>query len=70
MASPYKKLVMVIVDAMRFDFISQLPYKSHMPFIHSVLSKGNGNIFIAKARAPTVTMPRIKVMIFQKCIVF
>ncbi|XP_076823896.1 GPI ethanolamine phosphate transferase 2, catalytic subunit-like isoform X1 [Clavelina lepadiformis] len=58
----YNKLVLVVIDAMRSDFISDAPYKKNMPFLQKTLSNGNAMVFTANAKAPTVTMPRLKAL--------
>nr|CAB3264862.1 GPI ethanolamine phosphate transferase 2-like [Phallusia mammillata] len=61
-AKPYTKLVLLVIDAMRIDFIQSPTYNKHMPFLNSLLEQNVGQIYTSKAKAPTVTMPRIKAM--------
>ncbi|RKP14944.1 alkaline-phosphatase-like protein [Piptocephalis cylindrospora] len=58
---PYDQVVFVLVDALRSDFV----YGEGSGF-HSVrqyLSQGYGEAFVAVARAPTVTLPRLKALV-------
>jgi len=59
---PVKKLVLVIVDAMRYDFISNTNYLEKMPFAKTMLETGKARLFKSIAKTPTVTMPRIKAL--------
>lgn len=59
----FGRLVLILIDALRADFVipessSKLP---RMKFVGELMEKGMTHTFIAKARPPTVTMPRIKV---------
>eukprot|EP01130_Rhizamoeba_saxonica_P015108 TRINITY_DN671_c0_g2_i2.p1 TRINITY_DN671_c0_g2~~TRINITY_DN671_c0_g2_i2.p1 ORF type:complete len:901 (-),score=93.06 TRINITY_DN671_c0_g2_i2:93-2795(-) len=58
---PFKKLVWVIIDALRYDFL--LGERSKMIHTHQLLSQGKGYAYKAHAHAPTVTFPRIKAMV-------
>ncbi|KAL0176385.1 hypothetical protein M9458_028715, partial [Cirrhinus mrigala] len=49
----FKRVVIVLIDALREDFV-------FMPYTRHVVERGSSHSFIAKARPPTVTMPRIK----------
>lgn len=60
----FKKLVFVLVDAMRFDFINSPRYQKHMPFLEKLTLKGHRKLFKSMAKAPTVTLPRLKVKHF------
>ncbi|BES91421.1 Metalloenzyme superfamily [Nesidiocoris tenuis] len=54
----YNKIVIVIVDALRFDFIAD---GNHMPFLFKVFQNHNASCLVsAKTDVPTVTLPRIK----------
>ncbi|KAI8328059.1 hypothetical protein BC941DRAFT_477199 [Chlamydoabsidia padenii] len=55
----FDRLVFVVVDALRNDFIFQ---DTGFQFVKSLIDKGTAIPFTAKATAPTVTMPRIKAM--------
>src|ERR1700754_2232927 len=52
------RLVFILIDALRQDFV----YSdwSPMDFTKGLLAQGNAIAFIAKAMAPTVTLPRLK----------
>lgn len=51
----------MLVDALREDFIFGPNGRRHMPYTRHVVERGSSHSFVAKARPPTVTMPRIKV---------
>lgn len=51
----------MLVDALREDFIFGPNGRMYMPYTRHVVEKGSSYSFVAKARPPTVTMPRIKV---------
>jgi ethanolaminephosphotransferase len=52
----------MVIDALKADFITGPNGVKHMPYLASLVSKGEACIFTAKANPPTVTMPRIKVI--------
>ena len=56
----YDKLVLVIIDALRYDFV--LSPSSPMSFVREMLDNGSARCFTAQAHAPTVTLPRIKAL--------
>ena len=61
----FDRLVFVLVDALRADFVlprvdSTLP---RMQFVEQLIKQKETHSFIAKAHPPTVTMPRIKVLL-------
>ncbi|CAJ0959970.1 unnamed protein product, partial [Ranitomeya imitator] len=56
----FKKVVIILIDALRQDFVFGVKGKEHMPYTRQLIEKGSSLSFIAKAAAPTVTMPRIK----------
>ncbi len=56
--APYDRLVIMVVDALRYDFVYN---KSFMPFVSSHLSSSRTLKFILNVDTPTVTLPRIKV---------
>ncbi|OCU00428.1 hypothetical protein XELAEV_18006205mg [Xenopus laevis] len=58
----FKKVVILLIDAIRQDFVYGPKGKEHMPYLTQLLEKGTTHSFIAKATAPTVTMPRIKAL--------
>lgn len=57
----FKKVVLVLIDALRDDFVFGSKGKQYMPYTTQVVEKGTSYSFIAEAKPPTVTMPRIKV---------
>ena len=53
------KIVLMIIDAMRFDFVPV------MTFVSSLLNeRDNACLFKVDLEGPTVTLPRIKVKFF------
>lgn len=54
------RLVFIVIDALRADFV--FDDKSPMSFTRSLLSDGRAKGYIAKASAPTVTLPRLKAL--------
>ncbi|XP_072261119.1 GPI ethanolamine phosphate transferase 2 isoform X2 [Pyxicephalus adspersus] len=58
----FKKVVILLIDGLRQDFVFGIKGKEHMPYITQLIQKGTTHSFIAKATAPTVTMPRIKAL--------
>lgn len=57
----FGKVVIVLVDALRDDFVFGPSGTRFMPYTRNLVESGSSRSFIAKARPPTVTMPRIKV---------
>lgn len=57
----FKRVVVMLVDALREDFVFGASGRLLMPYTRRLLERGSAHSFVAKARAPTVTMPRIKV---------
>ncbi|KAI7801231.1 putative GPI ethanolamine phosphate transferase 2 [Triplophysa rosa] len=58
----FRRVVIVLVDALREDFVFGSDGLRFMPYTRHVVERGSSHSFIAKARAPTVTMPRIKAL--------
>ncbi|KAK3535206.1 hypothetical protein QTP70_004761 [Hemibagrus guttatus] len=56
----FNKVVIVLIDALRDDFVFGPNGKRFMPYTRNLVESGSSHGFIAKARPPTVTMPRIK----------
>ncbi|ORX47161.1 alkaline phosphatase-like protein [Hesseltinella vesiculosa] len=56
----FDRLVFVVIDALRNDFV----FDKHngFTFVRSLMDQGIALPFTAKAKAPTVTMPRIKAL--------
>lgn len=55
----FKKLVLVVVDALRSDFLFE-ESNSRFSFVHSLLNEGCAWGFTAYSNPPTVTLPRLK----------
>lgn len=53
-----RKVVVIIIDAFRYEFLSRLPETS---FIQSAVRLGHAYLYRAKLQSPTVTLPRLKV---------
>ncbi|NWQ64897.1 PIGG transferase, partial [Neopipo cinnamomea] len=58
----FSKVVIVLIDALRDDFVFGSKGKQFMPYTTQVVEKGTSYSFIAEAKPPTVTMPRIKAL--------
>uniref|UniRef100_A0A8C2GAI0 Phosphatidylinositol glycan anchor biosynthesis class G n=1 Tax=Cyprinus carpio TaxID=7962 RepID=A0A8C2GAI0_CYPCA len=58
----FKRVVIVLIDALREDFVFGSDGRRFMPYTRHVMERGSSHSFIAKARPPTVTMPRIKAL--------
>ncbi|KAL0973667.1 hypothetical protein UPYG_G00208110 [Umbra pygmaea] len=58
----FKRVVIVLIDALREDFVFGPNGRNDMPYIRHLVERGSTHSFVAKARAPTVTMPRIKAL--------
>ncbi|XP_037758199.1 GPI ethanolamine phosphate transferase 2 isoform X4 [Chelonia mydas] len=58
----FKKVVIVLIDALRDDFVFGSKGKQFMPYTTELVEKGTCHSFIAEAKPPTVTMPRIKAL--------
>lgn len=57
----FKRVVIMLVDALREDFVFGPNGRMFMPYTRHVIERGSSLSYVAKARPPTVTMPRIKV---------
>ena len=57
----FKRVVIMLVDALREDFVFGPSGRLFMPYTRHLVERGSSHSFVAKARPPTVTMPRIKV---------
>lgn len=51
----------MLVDALREDFVFGASGRTYMPYTRHLVERGSSYSYVAKARPPTVTMPRIKV---------
>ncbi|XP_027758045.1 GPI ethanolamine phosphate transferase 2 isoform X4 [Empidonax traillii] len=58
----FSKVVIVLIDALRDDFVFGSKGKQFMPYTTQVVEKGTSYSFVAEAKPPTVTMPRIKAL--------
>nr|XP_020670568.1 GPI ethanolamine phosphate transferase 2 isoform X1 [Pogona vitticeps] len=58
----FKKAVIVLIDALRDDFVFSSKGKQFMPYTTQLVERGTSHSFIAEAKPPTVTMPRIKAL--------
>ncbi|XP_061542655.1 GPI ethanolamine phosphate transferase 2 [Phycodurus eques] len=58
----FGRLVIVLIDAMREDYVFGADGRVHMPYTRHLVERGSTLSFVAKARSPTVTMPRIKAL--------
>ncbi|XP_061901282.1 GPI ethanolamine phosphate transferase 2 isoform X2 [Entelurus aequoreus] len=58
----FQRVVIMLVDALRDDFVLGANGRMNMPYTRHLVEKGSTLSFVAKARPPTVTMPRIKAL--------
>uniref|UniRef100_A0A131YUN2 Ethanolaminephosphotransferase n=1 Tax=Rhipicephalus appendiculatus TaxID=34631 RepID=A0A131YUN2_RHIAP len=58
---PKLKLVFVLIDALRFDFVASRP--ESMPFVTSLLQSNGAALYRCQGYSPTVTLPRIKTLL-------
>ncbi|XP_077777681.1 GPI ethanolamine phosphate transferase 2, catalytic subunit isoform X4 [Podarcis muralis] len=58
----FKKAVIVLIDALRDDFVFGSKGKRFMPYTTQLVERGTSHSFVAEAKPPTVTMPRIKAL--------
>ncbi|KAJ4302932.1 major facilitator super transporter protein [Kalmusia sp. IMI 367209] len=56
--APFDKLVFMVVDALRSDFV--FGEESGMQFVQSLIREGTALPFTAHAASPTITMPKVK----------
>ncbi|KAL1608404.1 major facilitator superfamily transporter protein [Paraconiothyrium brasiliense] len=56
--APFDKLVFMVVDALRSDFV--FGEDSEMGFVQSLIREGTALPFTAHAASPTITMPKVK----------
>lgn len=56
------RTVIMLIDALREDFVFGPKGADHMQFTRGLIDKGQARSFVARAQPPTVTMPRIKVI--------
>ncbi|XP_052591675.1 GPI ethanolamine phosphate transferase 2 isoform X3 [Peromyscus californicus insignis] len=58
----FSKVVIVLIDALRDDFVFGSKGVKYMPYTTYLVEKGASHSFVAEAKPPTVTMPRIKAL--------
>ncbi|XP_031193104.1 GPI ethanolamine phosphate transferase 2 isoform X3 [Mastomys coucha] len=58
----FSKVVIVLIDALRDDFVFGSKGVKYMPYTTHLVEKGASHSFVAEAKPPTVTMPRIKAL--------
>ncbi|XP_078223894.1 GPI ethanolamine phosphate transferase 2, catalytic subunit isoform X3 [Callithrix jacchus] len=58
----FGKVVIVLIDALRDDFVFGSKGVKFMPYTTYLVEKGASHSFVAEAKPPTVTMPRIKAL--------
>ncbi|XP_015438915.1 PREDICTED: GPI ethanolamine phosphate transferase 2 [Dufourea novaeangliae] len=55
-----KRVILMVIDALRWDFITGSIGKVAMPITSSLIANSSACLFQTKVHPPTVTMPRIK----------
>lgn len=58
-----QRMVLIVIDALRRDFIINNNLVEYMPFLWKLQTHGIACIYKAEAHTPTVTLPRIKAMV-------
>nr|XP_058923370.1 GPI ethanolamine phosphate transferase 2 isoform X2 [Kogia breviceps] len=58
----FRKVVIMLIDALRDDFVFGSKGVKFMPYTTYLVEKGSSHTFVAEAKPPTVTMPRIKAL--------
>ncbi|XP_043334315.1 GPI ethanolamine phosphate transferase 2-like [Cervus canadensis] len=58
----FSKVVIMLIDALRDDFVFGSKGVKFMPYTTYLVERGSSLSFVAEAKPPTVTMPRIKVL--------
>nr|XP_012416392.1 PREDICTED: GPI ethanolamine phosphate transferase 2 isoform X3 [Odobenus rosmarus divergens] len=56
----FRKVVIMLIDGLRDDFVFGSKGVKFMPYTTYLVEKGASHSFVAEAKLPTVTMPRIK----------
>lgn len=64
--TPNLPVVFMVIDALRTDFLSGDHLASNWPYMSSLVDDGAAQILNAKVHPPTVTLPRIKVIVNKK----
>ncbi|KAJ8664807.1 hypothetical protein QAD02_006469 [Eretmocerus hayati] len=57
-----KKMIIMVIDALRWDFVYGPLSNKYMPNTNHFLQKSMGCLYKTRVHSPTVTMPRIKAM--------
>lgn len=65
----FRKVVIMLIDALRDDFVFGSKGVKCMPYTTYLVEKGASHSFVAEAKPPTVTMPRIKVNSLTPCFI-
>ncbi|XP_028359579.1 GPI ethanolamine phosphate transferase 2 isoform X2 [Phyllostomus discolor] len=58
----FSKVVIMLIDGLRDDFVFGSKGVKFMPYTTYLVEKGASHSFVAEAKPPTVTMPRIKAL--------
>nr|XP_010600440.1 GPI ethanolamine phosphate transferase 2 isoform X4 [Loxodonta africana] len=58
----FGKVVIMLIDALRDDFVFGSKGVKFMPYVTYLVERGASHSFVAEAKPPTVTMPRIKAL--------
>ncbi|XP_026341747.2 GPI ethanolamine phosphate transferase 2 isoform X1 [Ursus americanus] len=58
----FRKVVIMLIDGLRDDFVFGSKGVKYMPYTTYLVEKGASHSFVAEAKLPTVTMPRIKAL--------
>ncbi|KAM5338318.1 GPI ethanolamine phosphate transferase 2 isoform 4-T4 [Glossophaga mutica] len=58
----FSKVVIMLIDGLRDDFVFGSKGVKFMPYTTYLVEKGASHSFVAEARPPTVTMPRVKAL--------
>ncbi|XP_054437811.1 GPI ethanolamine phosphate transferase 2 isoform X2 [Pteronotus mesoamericanus] len=59
----FSKVVVMLIDGLRDDFVFGSNGVKFMPYTTYLVEKGASHSFVAVAKPPTVTMPRIKALV-------
>lgn len=52
-------VILMVIDGLRYDFVTE----EYMPYTGQLLKNKSACIYVSVAEPPTVTMPRIKVLL-------
>lgn len=74
---PFDKVVFVVIDALRYDFVYSNRFETGFNWLRSTIMNKDGDTdkipvkyFLAMARTPTVTLPRLKALTSGRSPVF